>query len=113
MIINALIITLIITITVIQVLREFYRGPSAQILLHEYNHRAQTIPSPPLYRIQCPHAQKYPLAHGYTHITHSDDVSAPTDFVPGYFESSVPLSLIQPVLRTNNFVLPVWRTCVP
>jgi alcohol oxidase len=41
------------------------------------------------------HAQEYPLAHGYTHITHADDVSAPTDFVPGYFESSVSLSPIQ------------------
>jgi len=30
---------------------------------------------------------EYPLAHGHTHITHADDVSAPTDFVPGYFES--------------------------
>ncbi|KAH9017282.1 alcohol oxidase-like protein [Lactarius hengduanensis] len=30
---------------------------------------------------------EYPLAHGHVHITHADDVSAPTDFVPGYFES--------------------------
>ncbi|KAF8263967.1 alcohol oxidase-like protein [Lactarius quietus] len=30
---------------------------------------------------------EYPLAHGHVHITHADDVSAPPDFVPGYFES--------------------------
>ncbi|KAN0140567.1 hypothetical protein V8E53_001776 [Lactarius tabidus] len=30
---------------------------------------------------------EYPLAHGYVHITHADDVAAPPDFVPGYFES--------------------------
>ncbi|KAH9046727.1 alcohol oxidase-like protein [Lactarius hengduanensis] len=30
---------------------------------------------------------QYPLARGHVHITHADDVSAPTDFVPGFFES--------------------------
>ncbi|KAF8262154.1 hypothetical protein EI94DRAFT_731781 [Lactarius quietus] len=30
---------------------------------------------------------EYPLAHGHVHVTHADDVSAPTDFVSGYFES--------------------------
>jgi hypothetical protein len=33
--------------------------------------------------------QTYPLARGHVHITHADDVSAPVDFAPGYFESSV------------------------
>ena len=36
-------------------------------------------------------AQEYTLAHGFVHITHADDISAPPDFVPGYFESSVSL----------------------
>jgi alcohol oxidase len=30
---------------------------------------------------------EYPLARGHVHVTHADDVSAPADFVPGYFES--------------------------
>ncbi|KAH8989703.1 alcohol oxidase-like protein [Lactarius akahatsu] len=30
---------------------------------------------------------QYPLARGHVHIMHADDVSAPTDFVPGFFES--------------------------
>ncbi|KAI9453452.1 alcohol oxidase-like protein [Lactarius psammicola] len=30
---------------------------------------------------------QYPLARGHVHITHADDVSAPTDFVPNFFES--------------------------
>jgi alcohol oxidase len=29
---------------------------------------------------------EYPLARGHVHITHAEDVSAPTDFVPGYLE---------------------------
>lgn len=30
---------------------------------------------------------EYPVARGHVHITHSEDVSAPLDFVPGYLES--------------------------
>ncbi|KAF8462186.1 alcohol oxidase-like protein, partial [Russula ochroleuca] len=30
---------------------------------------------------------EYPVARGHVHITHSEDVSAPIDFVPGYLES--------------------------
>ncbi|KAH9046735.1 alcohol oxidase-like protein [Lactarius hengduanensis] len=30
---------------------------------------------------------EYPLARGHVHIMHADDVSAPVDFVPGFFES--------------------------
>ncbi|KAH9053397.1 alcohol oxidase-like protein [Lactarius vividus] len=33
---------------------------------------------------------EYPLARGHVHITHADDVSAPVDFVPGFFELSSP-----------------------
>ena len=43
--------------------------------------------------------EEYPLAHGFVHITHADDVSAPPDFVPGYFKSCAPLpslSIFQP-----------------
>ncbi|KAI9453449.1 alcohol oxidase-like protein [Lactarius psammicola] len=31
---------------------------------------------------------EYPLARGHVHITHADDASVPTDFVPGFFESN-------------------------
>ncbi|KAH9959185.1 alcohol oxidase-like protein [Russula dissimulans] len=30
---------------------------------------------------------EYPVARGYVHITHGEDVAAPLDFVPGYLES--------------------------
>ena len=36
--------------------------------------------------------QEYPVARGHVHITDSEDVSAPIDFIPGYLESSVPSS---------------------
>jgi alcohol oxidase len=35
------------------------------------------------------------------HITHADDVAAPTDFVPGYFESFVPFSLSPSPIQFN------------
>ncbi|KAI0301549.1 alcohol oxidase-like protein [Multifurca ochricompacta] len=34
----------------------------------------------------------YPLARGHVHITHAEDVSAPLDFVPGYFESKADIT---------------------
>ncbi|KAI9435619.1 alcohol oxidase-like protein [Lactarius psammicola] len=37
---------------------------------------------------------EYPLAHGHVHITHADDVSAPVDFVPGYFESKADVRVL-------------------
>jgi alcohol oxidase len=37
---------------------------------------------------------EYPLARGHVHITHADDVSAPTDFVQGCFESKADIQLL-------------------
>ncbi|KAI9453454.1 alcohol oxidase-like protein [Lactarius psammicola] len=37
---------------------------------------------------------EYPLAHGHVHITHGSDVSAPVDFVPGYFESKADVRVL-------------------
>ena len=49
--------------------------------------------------------QEYPLAHGHVHITHADDVSAAPDFVPGYFESSVPRHPIWSLLEPFFFFI--------
>jgi alcohol oxidase len=44
---------------------------------------------------------EYPLAHGHVHVTHADDVSAPADFISGYFESSVLPPLPHPALTRH------------
>ncbi|KAH9054564.1 alcohol oxidase-like protein [Lactarius deliciosus] len=46
---------------------------------------------------------EYPLARGHVHITHAGDVSAPVDFVPGFFESSVPLPSRPPIQPSHDF----------
>ncbi|KAF8262158.1 alcohol oxidase-like protein [Lactarius quietus] len=48
----------------------------------------------------------YPLAHGHVHITHSDDVAAPLDFVPGYFESKADL---QPLVWGYKYAREIAR----
>ncbi|KAN0140561.1 GMC oxidoreductase domain containing protein, partial [Lactarius tabidus] len=49
---------------------------------------------------------EYPLAHGHVHITHADDVSAPTDFVPGYLESKAD---VQPLMWGYKFLCEIGR----
>jgi alcohol oxidase len=49
---------------------------------------------------------EYPLARGHVHITHTDDVSAPTDFVPGFFESKAD---VLPLMWTYKFAREIAR----
>ncbi|KAH9013891.1 alcohol oxidase-like protein [Lactarius pseudohatsudake] len=49
---------------------------------------------------------EYPLAHGHVHITHADDVSAPVDFVHGFFESKAD---VQPLTWGYKFMREVAR----
>ncbi|KAI9453456.1 alcohol oxidase-like protein [Lactarius psammicola] len=49
---------------------------------------------------------EYPLARGHVHITHADDVSAPADFVPGYFESKAD---VQPLMWGYKFTREIAR----
>jgi len=49
---------------------------------------------------------EYPLARGYVHVTHADDVSAPTDFVPSYLESKAD---VQPLIWGYKFTREIAR----
>ncbi|KAI9432496.1 alcohol oxidase-like protein [Lactarius indigo] len=49
---------------------------------------------------------EYPLARGHVHITHADDVSAPLDFVLGYFES---MADVQPLTWGYKFAREIAR----
>ncbi|KAI9447382.1 alcohol oxidase-like protein [Lactarius indigo] len=49
---------------------------------------------------------EYPLSHGHVHITHADDVSAPSDFVPGYLESKAD---VRPLTWGYKFMREVAR----
>ncbi|KAH9055344.1 alcohol oxidase-like protein [Lactarius vividus] len=55
---------------------------------------------------------EYPLARGHVHITHADDVSAPVDFVPGFFESSRPFPSnadVRPLTWVYKFMREIAR----
>ncbi|KAF8263502.1 alcohol oxidase [Lactarius quietus] len=49
---------------------------------------------------------EYPVARGHVHITHSDDVSAATDFNPGFFESKAD---VQPLMWGYKFTREIAR----
>ncbi|KAH9055339.1 alcohol oxidase-like protein [Lactarius vividus] len=49
---------------------------------------------------------EYPLARGHVHITHADDVSAPVDFVPGFFELKAD---VQPLTWGYKFAREIAR----
>ncbi|KAH9046726.1 alcohol oxidase-like protein [Lactarius hengduanensis] len=49
---------------------------------------------------------EYPLARGHVHITHADDVSAPIDFVPGFFGSKAD---VQPLTWVYKFMREIAR----
>ncbi|KAI9447383.1 alcohol oxidase-like protein [Lactarius indigo] len=49
---------------------------------------------------------QYPLAHGRVHITHADDVSAPPDFVPNFFESKAD---VRPLTWAYKFTREIAR----
>ncbi|KAH9174549.1 alcohol oxidase-like protein [Lactarius sanguifluus] len=49
---------------------------------------------------------EYPVARGHVHITHANDVSAPTDFVPGYLESKAD---VQPLMWGYKFMREIAR----
>ncbi|KAH9174550.1 alcohol oxidase-like protein [Lactarius sanguifluus] len=49
---------------------------------------------------------EYPLARGHVHITHASDVSAPVNFVPGFFESKAD---VQPLMWGYKFAREIAR----
>jgi len=49
---------------------------------------------------------QYPLARGHVHVTHADDVSAPTDFDTGYLESKAD---VQPLIWGYKFTREIAR----
>ncbi|KAF8263965.1 alcohol oxidase-like protein [Lactarius quietus] len=49
---------------------------------------------------------EHPLARGHVHITHTDDASAPADFVPGFFDS---LADLRPLTWGYKFLREIAR----